>query len=494
MNRSFKFLSLIVMPEEIGHIDIFYQGVGKVVGLPNAFLHEVLKWEDGTPAALVIGYSVDFVETLFFRPEEADLSKPLFRTEKIVQIPVGPEYLGRVVNGLGEPIDDLGIIGEKAFSLLFKESPGIIDREPVDVPLLTGMKVIDSTLPIGRGQRELIVGDKKSGKTSLALAALINQKNNSENNLPSVYGIYVLIGQKRDKAEEIIQILKDFGVMENSVVVAALADDSLVSQYLAPYVGCTIGEYFRDRGEDALIVYDDLSKHGKAYRTISLLLERPPGREAYPGDIFYLHATLLERAAKISKEKKGGSLTALPIVETLENDITAFIPTNLISITDGQIYLDPNLFSQGFLPAVNIGLSVSRVGSRAQTSLLRNATQSLKLTISQHYSLKKLVQLESNLSQEAKDKFKKGELTLEALKQGKFSLLSLSEEIVVFYGLFHGFFLSVKKEEWADFEKKLIYYLRGKKAKEMKDILNKPVEEAEKNIEKIIKDFLKLIQ
>jgi len=480
------------MSKEIGHIDKFYKGVGKIVGLPNIFLHEVLKREDGTPAALTIGYSADFVEALFFQPKQANLNKPLFRTEKIIQIPVGPKYLGRIINGLGEPIDGLGVIKEREFSPLFKESPGIIDRQPVTDPLLTGIKVIDSTLPIGRGQRELIIGDKKIGKTSLALAALINQKNNSENNLAPVYGIYVLIGQKRSKAEELIRILKDFGVIENSVVVAALADDSLVSQYLAPYVGCTIGEYFRDRGEDVLIIYDDLSKHAKAYRTISLLLERSPGREAYPGDIFYLHATLLERAANLSKKNKGGSLTALPIIETVENDITAFIPTNLISITDGQIYLDPNLFSQEFLPAVNIGLSVSRVGSNAQLPLLKNVTKSLKLIISQHDSLKKLAQLESNLSQESKNKFKRGELTLSALKQEKFSLLSLIEEIVIFYGVSHDFFLFVKEKEWPAFEKKLIYYLRGKKAEEIKNIFNKPVEEAEKDIEKMIKEFLKL--
>lgn len=480
------------MPKEIGYIDIFYDGVGKVFGLPNVFLHEVLVWEDGTPAALVIGYSIEFAEVLFFQPKGIDTNKPIFRTKKIIQIPIGAGYLGRIVNGLGQPIDGLGTIKEKEFSSLFKEAPGIIDREQVNTPLLTGIKVIDSTLPIGRGQRELIVGDKKLGKTTIAVSALINQKNNQENGLSPVYGIYVLIGQKKDKVMDLIQTLKDAGVMNNSVVVAALSNDSLVSQYLAPYIGCVIGEYFRDNGKDSLIVYDDLSKHAKAYRTISLLLERTPGREAYPGDIFYLHATLLERAAKLSKRNKGGSLTALPIVETLENDITAFIPTNLISITDGQIYLDPNLFSQGFLPAINIGLSVSRVGSKAQHPFLRNVTKSLKLIISQHYSLKKLIQLESNLSQKAKDQFKAGELTLEALKQKKLFFVSLMTEIIIFYGLSHNLFLSIKKENWADFEKKFVYYIETKRKEEIKRILSYPIEKAEKSIEGIIKDFLKL--
>ncbi len=480
----------MALTKEVGYVDSFYKGVGRISGLPNVFLHEVLEWEDKTPAALVIGYSLDFVEAIFFQKKDINLNKPLFRTKKVIEIPVGEGYLGRVINGLGEPIDGLGEIKGKFYSSLFKEAPGIIEREPVDTPLLTGIKVIDSTLPIGRGQRELIIGDKKIGKTSLALSIAINQKNNQKNGLRQVYNIYVIIGQKRNKVEEVVQTLKKYGVMSQSVVVVALADDPLVAQYLAPYVGCTIGEYFRDKGEDALLIYDDLSKHGKAYRTISLLLERPPGREAYPGDIFYLHATLLERAAKLSKEKKGGSLTALPIIETVENDITAFIPTNLISITDGQIYLDPNLFSQGFLPAVNIGLSVSRVGSNAQNNLLKEVTKSLKLIISQHDSLKKLIQLESHLSEKAKKNFQRGELIIEALKQEKFFSLSLFEEIVIFWGLTYDYFLSIKKEEWFHFEKELIFYIRSINKREINKILKKPFEEAKKDIEKIIKNFL----
>ena len=447
--------------KEVGKIKSFYKGVGRLSGLPNVFPNEVLLSERKEKIAVVIGYNSDYVEALFFDSDNIDLSQKIFRSKEQFLVGVGKKYLGRVINGFGEPIDGLGIIRNDKFSPVFREAPGIIDREKVTEPLLTGIKIIDSVLPIGRGQRELIVGDKKLGKTTIALDALINQKYNSENSLKEVYGIYVIIGQKREKAKEVIEELRSFGVLEKSVIVAATADDSLLSQYLAPYVGCAIAEYFRDNGKDALIIYDDLSKHAKAYREISLLLERPPGREAYPGDVFYLHASLLERAGKLSSRKGGGSLTALPIIETLENDITAFIPTNLISITDGQIYLDPDLFSDNFLPAVNIGLSVSRVGSQAQPKILRMATKSLKLAISQYQSLKKLVQLETSLSSSAKEKFNRGELITEALKQEKHQPVSLVPETVIFYGLLNGLFGEVNKKEWSNFEIKIIDYLES---------------------------------
>ncbi len=471
--------------KEVGYIDFFYNGIGKIVGLPNVFLHEVLVWENGKKAALVIGFDQNYVEALFFNQKDIDLTKPLFRTKKIFEISIGKKYLGRIINGFGEPVDGLGKIENKEFSPVFKEAPNIIEREPVDKALNTGIKIIDSIIPIGRGQRELIVGDKKTGKTTLALGAVLNQKKAK----PKVYSVYVLIGQKRDKVDEIIQILKENGAFEYTTVVVALADDPLSGQYLAPYVGCTIGEYFRDRGEDALIIYDDLTKHAKAYREISLLLERPPGREAYPGDIFYLHATLLERAAKLSQANKGGSLTALPIVETLENDITAFIPTNLISITDGQIYLDPSLFAKGILPAINIGLSVSRVGSQAQPVSLKQATSSLKIMISKYQALKKLIQLESSLSKESAETLLKGGLIMEALKQDKKELLSSAEETVIFYGLTRDYFANVKEQEWQNFEKNFLDYLRQEKKDLLKSIDNKPLEKIEKEIQKAIKEF-----
>ncbi len=476
----------MAITKEVGYVDFFYNGIGKVVGLPNVFLHEILIWEDGKKAALVIGFDQNYVEALFFESENIDLTKPLFRTEKIFEISIGEKYLGRIINGFGDPIDGLGKIENKEFSPVFKEAPGIIEREPVNQALNTGIKVIDTIIPIGRGQRELIVGDKKTGKTTLALGAVLNQKKSN----PKVYSVYVLVGQKKDKVDETIQILKENGAFNYTTIVVALADDPLVAQYLAPYVGCTIGEYFRDRGDDALVVYDDLTKHAKAYREISLLLERPPGREAYPGDIFYIHATLLERAAKLSKENKGGSLTALPIVETLENDITAFIPTNLISITDGQIYLDPELFAKGILPAINIGLSVSRVGSQAQPGSLRQATGSLKLLIAKYQALKKLIQLESTLSKESSEAILKGNLIMEALKQNKKELLSSGEETIIFYGLTRDYFVNVKTEEWQNFENNFLNYLRQEKKDILKLIASgKDFKEIEKKIQETIKEF-----
>lgn len=474
---------------EVGHIDKYYNGVGKIVGIPTVFLHEVLIWEDGTDAGIVIGYTYEYVEVLFFNPDEVDYSKSIFRSKKFFGVKICESYKGRVVNGLGEPIDGLGIIEADTMQSVFKEAPPIIERKPVSTPLFTGIKAIDVVIPIGRGQRELIIGDKKLGKTILALDSFVNQKYNKENNLPQVYGIYVLIGQKRDKAESIINYLREADVMDNSTVVVASADDPLVAQYLAPYIGCTIGEYYRDNGMDALIVYDDLSKHAKAYREISLLLERSPGRETYPGDIFYIHAGLLERAAALSDDIGGGTLTALPIVETLEDDITAFIPTNLISITDGQIYLDPNLFSKGIFPAINIGLSVSRVGSQAQLQIMKDVSKSLKLIISQYKELKKLVQLESSLSESLEQGFRRGELTIEALKQNEHSYLSIINDVIIFYGLANDMFLDVDVEKWGYFEKKFNLYINGLDREDIKNITKLSIEKSKGKIEKIIKDF-----
>ncbi len=478
----------MVKKREVGKIESFYKGVGRVSGIPNVFLNEVLVFEDGSPTALVIGFNADYAEVLFFEPSDVNFSSNLFRGKKEFLVGVGKKYLGRVIDGLGRPIDGLGEIKADNLSPVFRKAPAIMEREKINEPLFTGIKIIDSVLPIGRGQRELIVGDKKLGKTTIALDALLSQRFNELNGFDDVYGVYVLIGQKKDVISEIVSKLKKFDVFKNSVVVAASANDSLAAQYLAPYVGCSIGEYFRDRGEDALIIYDDLSKHAKAYREISLLLERPPGREAYPGDIFYIHASLLERAGKISKKNGGGSLTALPIIETLENDITAFIPTNLISITDGQIYLDPNLFSSNSLPAINVGLSVSRVGSQAQPDGLRVATKSLKLAISQYEGLKKLIQLETELSSSAQSLIKRGELITEALKQKKHEPISLLAETIIFYGLTNGLFDDIKKSDWHIFESELIDYLQGVPEAKRKKI-EKDIDEIAKLAKEIKKEF-----
>jgi len=473
---------------EIGHIESFYEGVAKIRGLPGVFLHEVLRWKTGERAALVIGFDEEFVEALFFEPENINIDKPLFRTREVFKIPVGESYLGRVVDGLGQPIDNMGKISSETEDSVFRPAPAIIDRQPVSEPLSTGIKVIDAALPLGRGQRELIIGDRKLGKTTLAVDTVLNQRQARK----AVRCVYVLCGQKRRQSEEVVSLLKEYNALSYTVVVSASAEDSFASQYLAPFVGCRIAEEFRDRGEHALIVYDDLSKHAKVYRNISLLLENAPGREAYPGDIFSLHAGLLERAAKLSEEKGGGSLTALPIAETQEGDITSFIPTNLISITDGQIYLERGLYEKGFLPAVNVGLSVSRVGSQAQPPLLRKVTSGLRLTLAQHKELQKLVQLETVISQESKRKIHRGELIVELLKQDKHICVPWQEQVILFWSVEQGFFDDLQEEKWPLFEKFLLRLTRTRYRRILEEISKeKWTKELEAEIKRIITDFKK---
>ena len=441
--------------KEIGHINSFYQGVGKVTGLPNVFLNEVLIWENKEKAGIVIGYDQEFAEVLFFKPKEVDYSKPLFRTKTAFKIPVGESYLGRVVNGIGEPIDNLGKISGKQESV-FRPAPPIIDRQPVSVPLSTGIKMIDTMLPLGRGQRELVIGDRKLGKSTIALDVVLNQKEAR----PPVYCVYVICGQKERQLQEIISLFKEHQTFSYTTIVAATASDSFAQQYLAPFIGCRIGEYFRDNGKDALVIYDDLSKHAKVYRDVSLLFKRAPGRETYPGDIFSLHAHLLERAAKLSDKKGGGSLSAIPIVETLEGDIASFIPTNIISITDGQIYLERGLYQKGFLPAINIGLSVSRVGSQAQPPLLKEATKGIRLALAQHKELQKLTQLETVVSKESRKRIERGELILELLKQDKHDNIRWEEQVILFYLTQEGLFDDVEKQKWVSSEKLLLDLIR----------------------------------
>lgn len=472
--------------KEIGHIISYFAGVAKIAGLPNVGLHEVLVDETGKEVALVIGFDQDFIEALFFE-DNASLSQSVFRSHQTISLPASKQYLGRIINGLGNPLDGLGKIkGEE--KPLFRSAPLIIERGPVNVPLTTGIKIIDATLPLGRGQRELIIGDRKLGKSTLAIDTVINQKNAR----PPVYCIYVLCGQKRRQLEKIVNLLKKNGSLRYSVIVAATAADSFAAQYLAPFVGTAIGEFFRDNGQDALIVYDDLSKHAKVYRDVSLLLERAPGREAYPGDIFSIHAQMLERAGNLSPSQGGGSLTALPIIETQEGDITSFIPTNIISITDGQIYLERGLYQRGFLPAVNIGLSVSRVGSEAQPPALRKVTSGIRLSLSQHKELQKLSQLESVISKEARKRIQKGELLLEMLKQNKHTMVSWPEQVILFYVLEHGFLDSLAQEKWHKFETLLLGIIKNHYPQLLKIILEHQLNDAaEKMIQKIIKDFQK---
>jgi F-type H+-transporting ATPase subunit alpha len=470
--------------KEVGHIVSFFSGVAKLQGLPHVFLHEVLVDGKNNPVGIVVGFDDCFVEALFF-DEKFNSDEPVFRSFQQFSISVSDGYAGRIVDGLGRPKDGLGGVQGEATSV-FCQAPSIIDREPVADSLSTGIKIIDTNLPLGRGQRELIVGDRKLGKSTLAVDIVLNQEHAS----PPVYCVYVICGQKKQKLRELVSVLTEYGAFAYTTVVAATAGDSFAMQYLAPFVGCTIGEYFRDCGKDALIVYDDLSKHAKIYRDVSLLLERPPGREAYPGDVFSLHAGLLERAAKLSKKRGGGSLTALPIVETQEGDITSFIPTNLISITDGQIYLERGLFQKGFLPAVNVGLSVSRVGSQAQPRELKSIVGGVRLVLSQHRELQKLSQLETVVSSEAKKRIHRGELMLELLKQEKHTNVSWPEQVILFYAVEKGFFDDITREKWNKFEVLLLELIRNRYQSTLERIKEKVFDdETKRRITEIVEDF-----
>jgi len=441
--------------KEIGHVVSFFSGVAKLEGLPHIFVNEVLVNSDGKQVALVIGFDEHYVDALFF-DVNFNQDEPVYRSFKPFSISSTKNYIGRIIDGFGQPIDGKGeILGEE--KSVFADAPPIVDRSPVTTPLSTGIKIIDTSLPIGRGQRELIIGDRKLGKSTIAVDTVLNQKNEKR----PVYCIYVVTGQREKKVDELISIFRENNSFLYSTIVAAPVGSSFAEQYLAPFVGCSIAEYFRDNGMDALIVYDDFSKHAKVYRDVSLILERAPGREAYPGDVFSLHATLLERAAQLSETKGGGSLSALPIIETQEADITSFIPTNIISITDGQIYLERGLFKKQFLPAVNVGLSVSRVGSQAQPSVLKEITGGIRLTLSQHKELQKLSQLETEVSKETQKKIYHGELILELLKQKKHTNIAWEEQAVLFYTVKAGFFDDLNKEHWSDFESYFLKLIRS---------------------------------
>lgn len=470
--------------KKAGRIAGFFSGVARLQGLPQVFLHELLLDKANVPAAIVIGFDEDFVEALFF-DEKFDLKGPVFRSFKSFSIPLSESYPGRIIDGLGNPLDGLGQAPGEA-GPVFREAPQIIDREPVSDPLNTGIKIIDTSLPLGRGQRELIIGDRKLGKSTIAIDIVLNQKYAEA----PVYCVYVLCGQKEQKLRELISLFEKQSAFLYTTIVAAPAGASFAEQYLAPFVGCAIGEHFRDSGKDALVVYDDLSKHAKVYRDILLLLERAPGREAYPGDIFSLHAGLLERAAKLSRNRGGGSLTALPIIETQEGDITSFIPTNLISITDGQIYLERGLFQKGFLPAVNVGLSVSRVGSQAQPKVLKEVVGGIRLALAQHKELQKLSQLETVVSLEAQKKIHRGNLTLELLKQEKHINIGWPEQAVLFYTVEQGFFDDIEQKKWSSFETVILELVKNRYSDVLEEIKKGTFDrEIKQKIQAIVKDF-----
>ncbi|MEX2054813.1 MAG: F0F1 ATP synthase subunit alpha [Candidatus Andersenbacteria bacterium] len=451
--------------KEVGIVTKVGDGIVWIYGLTNCGYNEMisLATNDGSELyAFALNLEEDQVGAVLLG-EERDIraGAEARLTGRILEVPVGPELVGRVVDPLGTPLDGLGPIKAAQMSPVEKIAPGVIARQSVKQPLMTGIKAIDAMIPIGRGQRELIIGDRQTGKTAVAIDTIINQSRRQT----GVISIYVSIGQKKSTIAHIVERLRKEGAMESTIVVLTSASDPAALQYIAPYAGCAMGEYFRDNGQDALIVYDDLSKHAWAYRQISLLLRRPPGREAYPGDVFYLHSRLLERAAKLSAEEGGGSLTALPIIETQANDISAYIPTNVISITDGQIFLESSLFYQGIRPAINIGQSVSRVGGSAQTKAMKSVAGRLRLELAQYRDLAAFAQFATDLDPDTKQRIERGKRLTEILKQGQYDPLSLSEQVIVLLAATGGVFDSVAPEQVRDVSQRVVETIQREHAK-----------------------------
>jgi len=480
--------------EKIGRVVKVGDGVATITGLPNVMSSEMLEFVSNEKSVygLALNLEQDSIGAVILgdyqQIKEGDIVKT---TGKILQIPVGESLIGRVVDSLGQPLDEKGPIETKIFYPIEKVAPHVIERESVNSPLQTGIKAIDSMIPIGRGQRELIIGDRQIGKTALVIDTIINQLKEPEKTRPIC--IYVAIGQKQSNIAKIIATLKQVGAMEHTIIVSASAASPAPLLYIAPYAGCAIGEYFMDKGKDALIIYDDLSKHAWAYRQISLLLRRPPGREAYPGDIFYLHSRLLERAAKLDSKHGGGSLTALPIIETQAGDISAYIPTNVISITDGQIYLEPDLFYSGIRPALNVGLSVSRVGSAAQTKAMKKVAGKLRLDLAQYRELAAFVQFGAELDKATKEKIERGKRITEILKQKQYNPITWEKQTMVIYAGVNGYLDDIEVNEIHNFETKFLKFIDNlhqdfiKKLNEDKDLTDK----TEKSLQKIIQDFKK---
>ncbi len=453
--------------KNVGTVVEVGDGIARIYGLQNAMAGELLEFsnnvygmalnlEENNVGAVLLGASI--------KVKEGDTVRS---TGRVVEVPVGEELLGRVVNPLGQAIDGKGEINAKLKMPVENKAPGIIARKSVHEPLQTGIKSIDGMVPIGRGQRELIIGDRQTGKTAVAIDAIINQKNTD------VHCIYVAIGQKRSTVAQVVKKLEEVGAMEYTTIVAATASEPAPLQYIAPYAGCAMGEYFLENGKHALIIYDDLSKHAVAYREMSLLLRRPPGREAYPGDVFYLHSRLLERAAKMSDKEGAGSLTALPIIETQAGDVSAYIPTNVISITDGQIYLESSLFNSGFRPAINAGLSVSRVGGSAQIKAMKQVAAKVKLELAQYRELLAFAQFGSDLDKTTKAQLERGARIMEILKQAQYAPNPVEEQVLTFYSVTKGHLDSIPTEEIRRFEKELIAYVRTSKSEIFKEILEK---------------------
>ncbi len=461
--------------KEVGQVISIGDGIAKVYGLNNVQANELVMFSNGT-VGMALNLEAESVGVVIFGDESGITEgSEVKRTNKIMQVQIGEELLGRVVDALGNPLDGKGPIKSKTYGKIEIMAPGIIARKSVHEPMQTGIKMIDSLIPVGRGQRELIIGDRQTGKTSIAIDTILNQKrsNDAADKHNKLYCIYVAIGQKMSTVVRIVERLKEEGALEYSIVVVASASDPAPIQYLAPYTGCTMGEFFRDNGRHALIIYDDLSKHAVAYRQMSLLLRRPPGREAFPGDVFYLHSRLLERAAQLSDKEGGGSLTALPIIETQEGDASAYIPTNVISITDGQIYLEKELFLKGIKPAINGGISVSRVGGAAQIKAMRQVVGSIKLDLAQFKEMEAFAQFGSDLDDTTKKMLDKGRKLTEILKQDQFKHLSVEEQVLVMYANKHGYLDKVDIKDVKRFEDELLLFFNKEENKKFVDMITK---------------------
>jgi len=481
-----------VKEETIGQVTEIGDGIAKISGLADVMSSEMLEFE-AADNSKIYGIVLNLEEhsvgaVIFGEYEKLQEGDKVRRTERILEVPVGEAVVGRVVNPLGEPLDGKGPVESKEFYPVEKIAPGVIKRQSVKEPLQTGIKVIDSIIPIGKGQRELIIGDRQTGKTALAIDTIINQKGKD------VICIYVAIGQKESKIAKIVAKLEEHGAMEYTTVVLAGASESATLSFIAPYAGCAMGEYFMDKGRHVLLVYDDLSKHAIAYRQMSLLLRRPPGREAFPGDVFYLHSRLLERAAKLSDELAGGSLTALPIIETQAGDITAYIPTNVISITDGQIFLETDLFYKGIRPALNAGLSVSRVGSAAQIKAMKKVAGKLKLDLAQFRELEAFAQFGSDLDEATKKQIARGRRVTEILKQGQYKPIAQPLQVSIIYAVTQGLLDEVAVEKLAEFEEKLFSKMKSEGKDVLKEIgeTSDFSEKSEKKMKKIILDLVEM--
>lgn len=453
--------------KEVGTVTYVGDGVARIYGLDRVMYNELLEFPKEI-YGLALNLEEDSVGSVLLGEshlvKEGDLVK---RTHRIMQVPAGPALIGRVVDPLGKPLDEKGPIKTDINMVVERLAPGVVDRLPVKEPVQTGIKAIDTMIPIGRGQRELIIGDRQTGKTAIAIDTIINQKGKD------VVCVYVAIGQKNSTIAYIIKVLEDYGAMDYSIVVASPASDPSPLQYLAPYSGVAMGEYFRDNGQHALLIYDDLSKHAAAYREISLLLRRPPGREAYPGDVFYLHSRLLERAAKYNDERGGGSLTALPIIETQAGDVSGYIPTNVISITDGQIYLEPELFNAGIRPAINVGISVSRVGGNAQVKAMKQVAGKLRLDLAQYRELVTFAQFGTELDKASQSQLDRGERLTEILKQDQYVPLPVEKQILIIYAGNRGFLDEIEVEQVKEYEEKLYEFFEKEQAKLLKKIAEK---------------------